>query len=290
MPELPEVETIVRELKRELVGDIIIDVWTDSSKNLQGNFSEFKKEIKNKKIIAVKRRGKNIFLFLEEDKIIWIHLKMTGHLLIGKYKFNEREWVPVDNDKLLDPNNRYLHWVFLLRSGRALVLSDRRKMAKIVLLSNTSFAQQKSLKKLGIEPLSSGFTPEVLKTILRRSKSEIKRVLMNQEYIAGIGNIYANEILWKAGINPWIPSNKLQESQIIALHRAIKEVLSQAIAHRGTSAKDDNYRDIYGERGKFSSYLKVYQREGEPCPKCGTLIKRKKQAGRSTFYCPRCQK
>ena len=113
MPELPEVETIVRELKRELVGDIIIDVWTDSSKNLQGNFSEFKKEIKNKKIIAVKRRGKNIFLFLEEDKIIWIHLKMTGHLLIGKYKFNKREWVPVDNDKLLDPNNRYLHWVFL---------------------------------------------------------------------------------------------------------------------------------------------------------------------------------
>lgn len=292
MPELPEVETIVRQLQKAIKGEIIKDIWADSPGSLSSrlSFNQFKKTIQGSTIKDIQRRGKNILIFLSKDYVLLIHLRLTGHLLVGKYIFKDKKWIPQEKGSLEERENLFIHWLFLFYSGRALALSDRRKLAKILLLSSSELEKEKSLKELGIEPLSLDFTLQKLKEIVQRSKTEIKRLLMDQKYLVGIGNIYANEILFAAKINPFRKANSLKPLEIQNLYTAIKKTLQQAISYQGTSARDETYRNIYGEKGQFARFLKVYQREGQPCVRCGTAIKRKTQGERSTYWCPHCQK
>lgn len=292
MPELPEVETIIRQLNKTIKGEVIDDLWTDSPKNLKGNFplEKVRSLTKNRKILKAERRGKNILIFLDQDLILWIHLKLTGHLLAGDFEYKHKQWVPKTKGAFLDPQNRFLHWVFSLKSGKKLVLSDMRKFAKIVLLTTEDLKQAKDLNDLGIDPLSLEFDQKKLEEILSPARGEIKKVLMEQKFISGIGNIYANEILWEAKINPFKKAKELEKEEIKRLLQAIRKILASAIKYQGTSAEDEAYRNLEGEKGSYAKFLKVYQKEGEPCFRCGTLIKRVKNQGRSTFYCPQCQK
>ncbi len=292
MPELPEVETIIRQLNKTIKGEFIDDLWTDSPNNLKGNFKIEKARslTKKRKILKIERKGKNILIFLDKNWVVWIHLKLTGHLLVGDFEYTNNQWKPKSKGALLDPQNRFLHWVFSLKSGKKLVLSDMRKFAKIVLLTTEDLEQAKDLNDLGIDPLSLGFNQKKLEEILSQARGEIKKVLMDQKSISGIGNIYANEILWEAKINPFKKAKELKKEEIKRLFQAIRKILALAIRYQGTSAEDEAYRNLDGEKGSYAKFLKVYQKEGEPCFRCGTLIERVKNQGRSTFYCPKCQK
>jgi len=292
MPELPEVETIIRQLNKTIKGEVIDDLWTDSPNNLKGNFTveKIRSLTKNRKILKTERRGKNILIFLDKDWVLWIHLKLTGYLLVGDFEYINDQWQPKAQGALLDPQNRFLHWVFSFKSGKKLVLSDRRKFAKIVFLTTADLKQAKDLSDLGIDPLSLEFDQKKLEEILSPARGEIKKVLMEQKFISGIGNIYANEILWEAKIDPFKKAKELKEEETKRLFQAIKKILTLAIKYQGTSAEDEAYRNLDGEKGSYAKFLKVYQKEGEPCFRCGILIKRVKNQGRSTFYCPQCQK
>lgn len=293
MPELPEVETIVQQLNQQIQGWRIIDVWSDSfRKQNHLTWPQFQSLVKGKKIKQAARRGKNILLNLEGDLILWIHLKLTGHLLVGHYLFRNQKWLPLEQGYYQDKENTFIHWVFTLekqKQQKQLVLADRRRFAKVVLLTQSEFLKEKTFQKLGPDPLAKDFTASRLKEILKKTKGPIKQVLMNQEYLSGIGNIYANEILFEAKLNPFKKASELKEEEIDKLFSAIKKVLGEALKFKGTSAEDEAYRMLDGSPGSFSSRLKVYQREGEKCVRCQSIIKRAKDHNRSTFYCPHCQ-
>ena len=291
MPELPEVETIVRQLNKYVAGCTITDVWTDNYKNQAGlTWAKFRSNLTNKKIIAVERQGKNILIYLTQDLVLWIHLKLTGHLLLGKYIWKNRQWQPLDKGAYLDPQNRFIHWVFNLNNKKQLVLADTRKFAKVILLPTHKIKQEKGLQDLGRDPLTPDFTEADLRQLLSKTKSDIKKVLMDQTYLSGIGNIYANEILFQARINPFKKANQLTGADIHNLFLAIRAVLIKAIKYQGTSAEDEAYRMLNGSPGSFAKFLQVYQKEGQKCPRCNTIIKRVISQNRSTFYCPKCQK
>jgi formamidopyrimidine-DNA glycosylase len=251
-------------------------------------FEDFKKEIVGKEILEIKRRGKNILFFLSSGKILLIHQKLTGHLLLGIWKQEEGIWKSKIKGPLAeDPMNRFLHLIFFFKDGWQLALSDVRKFAKAEILTKEEL--EKELAKLGPEPLEKDFTFEKFKErILKRKKGKIKQVLMDQEVIAGIGNIYSDEILWQAKIHPLKDISKLKDEELKEIYLAMKEILKKAIEVGGESISD--YRRPSGEKGGFDPLRKVYRREGEKCPRCGTIIKRVKLAGRSAHFCPHCQK
>jgi len=289
MPELPEVETTVRDLKKTVVGRIFVDVWTDAKKMIKKpKFEDFKKELIGKEILDVKRRGKNILFFLSNKKILLIHQKLTGHLLFGKWKREKGKWVSeIEGPLKEDPMNQFLHLIFFFEDGWQLALSDLRKFAKAEILTKEEL--EKEMGKLGPEPLDKDFTFEKFKErILKRKNGKIKQVLMDQNIIAGIGNIYSDEVLWMAKVHPFKKVEKLSLSQLKAIYRAIKEILPKAIKLGGESFSD--FRRISGEKGRFDLLRKVYRREGENCFRCGEKIKKIKIGQRSAHYCPNCQK
>jgi len=274
MPELPEVQTTINGLKKKVLNRAFLDVWTDTPKLFKKpDFETFRKKIKNKKIINIKRRGKNIIFELSEGYFLLVHLKMTGHFLYDKY----------DEE---DPMNSSIRVKFFLDNNKLLALSDLRKFAKIQLL--TKKETKKELKHLGIEPLSADFTFEKFKAIIKSKKGRIKQVLMDQKDIVGIGNIYADEILWRAKIHPEKKPADLSSEEVKRMYKAIKEILLKALKLGGTSTFD--YRNIKGRKGFFERELKVYRKEGQRCPRCGSIIERKKIAQRSAHFCPVCQK
>lgn len=291
MPELPEVETTVRELKKTqppILGAGFVDLWTDFKKIVKRpkDFEEFKKEIKGKEIEKIWRRGKNILFDLSGNKTLLIHQKLTGHLLLGKWEEKEGKWqAKIPGPLSEDPMNRFLHLIFWLNDGRMLALSDLRKFAKVELLDQEEL--KKELSSLGPEPLEKSFTFEKFKEVLPK-RGKIKQILMDQEVIAGIGNIYSDEILWQAKIHPFRDVSKISEEELKGIYQAIKEILPKAIKVGGESISD--YRRPSGEKGGFDSLRKVYRREGEKCSRCGAIIKKIKLAGRSAHFCPNCQK
>ena len=291
MPELPEVETTVRDLKKHILGRKIEDVWSDAKSLIKKpkDFGLFKKEIIGKEIKKNWRRGKNILFELSGEKTLLIHQKLTGHLLLGKWELAKGEWQakipgPLSNDSM----NRFLHLIFWLDDGRMLALSDLRKFAKVELWDSEKFKESEELKSLGPEPLEKEFTFEKFRKTLQQAQGKIKQVLMDQNIIAGIGNIYSDEILWEAKVNPLKETKQLSDEKIKRIYRAMREILPKAIEVGGESISD--FRRISGEKGGFDPWRKVYRREGEKCPRCGTIIKRIKIGGRSTHYCPQCQK
>jgi len=290
MPELPEVETIVRDLQKKVLGRAFIDVWTDFKKIIKSpkDFEEFKKEIKGKTIKKVKRRAKNILFELSNNKTLLIHQKLTGHLLLGKWQQKEGKWeATIPGPLKEDPMNKFLHLIFWLDNNQMLALSDLRKFAKVELLDKDTL--EKELSSFGPEPLDKDFTFEKFKEVLdKKRKGKIKQVLMDQEVITGIGNIYSDEILWKAKIHPFKETKQLSDEEIKRIYNAMREILPKAIELGGESIS--NFRRISGERGYFDKERKIYRREGEKCSRCGTIIKRVKLASRSAHFCPGCQK
>jgi len=299
MPELPEVQTIVNDLNRKVKGLTITDVWTDWPKYFRrskGGFDGFKKEIKNKKIEKIWRIGKNIILDLSGKQKILIHQKMTGHLLIGKWKMENGKWVPAEKGLLAEKVNGYIHVMFWLGgpsnkvgASTMLALSDLRKFAKVLVVDEKDFKNLEDVKNIGPDPLKRGFKFGEFKSLLIKKRGVIKKVLMDQNVISGIGNIYADDILFTAKIHPLKKAEKLNDNELKAIFVATKKILKKAIKLRGTSTSD--YRDTAGKKGGYGNIRMVYQREGEKCPnRCGSIIKRIKIGSRSAHFCPNCQK
>jgi formamidopyrimidine-DNA glycosylase len=288
MPELPEVETTVKTLKRKVLNRTFLDIWTDS-KNIKKpkNFQEFKKEIKGRKINNIKRRAKNILFYLSGNKILLIHQKMTGHLLLGKWKVIDNKWSSLKTGPLRESVNLFIHLMFWLDKGEMLALSDLRKFAKVELWDKDELEGSEEFKKLGPEPLEKEFTFLEFKKALPQ-KGKIKQVLMDQNTIAGIGNIYSDEILWEAKIHPLKDVSKLSKEELKKIYSAVKKILKKAIKLKGDSMSD--YRLINGEKGGYQKVQKVYQRQGNFClRKDGGKIQCLKIGGRTAHFCPVCQ-
>ncbi|MDD5606570.1 MAG: bifunctional DNA-formamidopyrimidine glycosylase/DNA-(apurinic or apyrimidinic site) lyase [Candidatus Pacebacteria bacterium] len=274
MPELPEVETIKKDLQTKVLNRAFVNVWTDTKKIIKKDFKQFKKIIKGAKIKNIERKGKNIIILLSNNYYLLVHFKMTGHFLYGKLPIKKNSWAK-------DPANQYLRVIFFLDNKKILALSDLRKFAKIELLSKNELDEK--LKKIGPDPLEITFSE--FQKILPK-KGRIKPILMNQKFVSGIGNIYADEILWQAKINPLKDISQIENFQ--KLYLVIKKVLKKGVKPRGASISD--YRDLLGKKGIFDKKTKIYKKEGRLCLNCGTKIKRIKIAGRSSCFCPICQR
>ena len=293
MPELPEVETISRDLDKKVKGLIICDFWTDlPARNIPHPpaLQEFKKEIISRKILRVYRKGKNILFDLSGDKILLVHQKLTGHLLYGKWKIKKiggkYQVSSLIAGPLQEKVNNYIHLIFYLSNGWQIALSDLRKFAKIIAGEKKEIENLPEIKNLGPNPLKVPF--DEFSEILKKKKGNIKTVLMDQEIFAGIGNIYSDEILWQAKINPFKSSSKLAKSELKSLYSATSNILKKAIKLKGTSISD--YRDPSGQSGGYAKVRKVYQKEDKPCQRCQTPIKRVKIGSRSAHFCPVCQR
>jgi formamidopyrimidine-DNA glycosylase len=296
MPELPEVETIKRTLQKAIVGKTIKNIEVRKAKIFQGE----PQEVIGRKIEGIERRGKMLIIKLSGDKALVVHFKLTGQMV----------WVE-ENPKSKSQNPKFVvlghpipfagtqlpakttHVIFEIDWGLArqpagkLFYNDLRQFGwiKVVKLD-----QLDKLDQLGPEPFDKGFTAEYLEGIFSRTSKPIKLVLMEQSKIAGVGNIYANEALFEAGILPTRPAKKLGNEEIKKLREAIIKVLEEGIKYGGSSAKDEAYIKPTGEPGSYQQHFRVYQRAGEKCRKCGTIIKRINLGGRGTFWCPKCQK
>lgn len=300
MPELPEVQTVVDDLNRKIVGRKIVGVWTDWPKMIKDPFDQsrikiahkhvvnFPKTLSGQKIIRVKRRAKNILIYLSGDYLLLIHLKMTGHLLVGKWEVQGKKVVPIEPKAMVeDSYNRFIHLIFYLDNGKMLAFSDLRKFGKMVLGRRKEIESLPELVNLGPEPLSQEFKYEEFKKIILGEGRKIKQALLDPKVVAGIGNIYSDDILWTAKIHPFRPANKIKEAELKNLWTAMRKVLAKAVKLRGTSTSD--FRDTDGLEGGYTDHRVVYGREDEPCPRCGTKIQRKKIGGRSAHFCPKCQ-
>lgn len=294
MPELPEVQTIVDDLNKKIIGRRITGVWFDWGKTIKKpKPKEFEKQIKGLKIAEIKRRGKNILIYLINPKskiinLLLIHQKMTGHLLYGKWRIANNKAIPLINGRLEEKVNGYIHLIFYLDNSRQLALSDLRKFAKVLFGLKEEIENMPDLAEIGPEPLDKNFTFEKFKNAIAGKKGKIKQILMDQEVIAGIGNIYSDEILWATKIHPLKPANELTANKLKNIYLATKKILKYALKLRGTSISD--FRDTGGKPGFYAEKRLVYQRENEPCKRCKTKIKRIKIGGRSAHFCPACQK
>ena len=287
MPELPEVETTVKGLRARVLKRAFVDVLSYWQKTIKKPvaFEDFKKELKNKKILNISRRAKNVIFDLSSGYSLLVHQKMTGHLLVGTWKFENGRWLPEEKGPLGDSYNLFIHLVFFLDDGNMMALSDLRKFAKVELWDSKEL--KKELEKLGPEPLEKTFTFKKFKEALKGKRGKIKIVLMNPEVVSGIGNIYANEALWMAKIHPKKDVSKIKESELRKLFDAIKKVLALGVELGGESFSD--YRKPDGSKGSFGTERKVYKREKQPCFRCKTIIKRIHFNGRSSFICETCQ-
>lgn len=287
MPELPEVQTIVSDLSKILVGRKITDVWFDAFNLVKYPRPDlFKKEIRDAKILGVRRRAKNILIDLDKDRTLLIHLKMTGHLLIGKWIIKDGRCGAVEPPEIKEKINNYIHLLLWLDREKMIGLSDVRKFAK-VLLGNKNIINRE-LADLGPEPLESSFSFTVFNALIDSRKKSIKQVLMDQTVISGIGNIYSDDILWHAGVHPLRSAKYLNLGEKKRIWQSIKIILKKAIKSRGASISD--YRDISGKKGKYQNIRLVYGRYKEGCKRCSGLIEKVKIGGRTSCFCPKCQK
>ena len=275
MPELPETETIARDLDREIAGRTVVAVHVRRADVLREVGSRaLAKRVIGARVKRSWRRAKLVILDLSTGDRIVVQPRFTGALLIDAGDLPERE-------------RQYSTVEFVLDDGRSLHYRDIRRLGTVALMDAEHFARYTA--KLGVEPLDRAFTAQHLSGLLRGSRQAVKKVLMDQRAVVGIGNIYANEALWRARIDPSRAANSLTRPEASALRDCVVEVLTESIAHRGTSFRD--YRDASGERGGFVEHLAVYGRAGEPCPRCGRrLVGTHAIDGRMTVLCAHCQK
>jgi formamidopyrimidine-DNA glycosylase len=268
MPELPEVETIKNDLRQALIGRRFNKVTVHWPRTVAHPAPEpFQRRLEGQRVLDVGRRGKYLVFRLSGGDYLLIHLKMTGRLLIR------------ETGAAMEPHVRV---VFDLDDGRQLRFDDTRKFGRMYLVDDP----QTVVGRLGPEPLD--FTLEVFASLIARRRGRLKSLLLNQEFLAGLGNIYADEALFAASLQPLRCANTLTPAEVERLYHGIRHVLRQALARRGTTF-DGRYRDPAGEAGGYQERLAVYRRAGQPCPRCGTPIERLVVGGRGTFFCPRCQ-
>jgi formamidopyrimidine-DNA glycosylase len=271
MPELPEVETTANELRPYLLNETICAahiLWPRTV--AEPGVTEFEAGVAGRQIMSVGRRGKYLVFVLDNDTAMICHLRMTGRLRVE----------PPDSSAMAGPHVRA--W-FELGDGRHLVFSDPRKFGRLWWVPDAGLVTA----KLGPEPLDLGFSAADLGARLRRRRVALKALLLDQSVVAGLGNIYADEALFRARLHPLRTGASLSDAEVERLHASIVELLHDAVRGRGTTLRD--YRPPMGQRGNFQDELQVYQRTDQPCVRCGAPIRRIRVTQRSTHFCPNCQ-
>lgn len=274
MPELPEVETIRRDLAPELEGRRLTGVRVhrpDILMNLPGE-EELARALVGRRVVRLDRRAKYLVFRLSGGRVLEVQLRMTGRFALG--------------EKLPDPDHfGHLAAELHLDDGRVLWYDDVRRLGGFRLLDADAWARREA--GLGPEPLEDAYGPEDLARELEGRRAPVKNLLLDQRRVAGVGNIYASEALHGAGLDPRRPGGSLDGGEVVRLHRSLRRVLRGALDEAGTTLRD--YRAVDGRPGRFQEKLAVYGRQGEPCPRCGAAVRREVQAGRSTFFCAGCQ-
>jgi formamidopyrimidine-DNA glycosylase len=276
MPELPEVELVARALDRIIRGRRIVSaellrarLAPDSSPR------KFSSLLRGAKVEEVGRRGKHILIKLDSARVLITHLRMTGRFL----------YLPAKA-----PLPKHTHAVLYLDNERRLVFTDQRHFGLMKIVPGPELYEAKELRSLAPEPFSKEFTPDYLRAALSRSRRTLKETLLDQKRVLGLGNIYAAEVMFEARVNPFTIAAELSKRRVPRLHRAILEILSESLSHGSTMNVDPENIDGSYYGGSYEGHWRVYDREGEPCPACRARIRRISHAGRSTFFCPRCQK
>lgn len=274
MPEMPEVETIRRTLTDKIEGRKITRVEIKLSRLIKWPTApEFQAVLTDRTVEKLGRRGKYLLFYLDNNFVLVVHLRMTGRLY---YATPGTEY------------DKFTHIIFLLDNGDTLLYADTRTLGTLYLMPQDELWRIAGLASMGPEPLSEEFTLEYFAGMLAKRQAKIKPVLLNQKLIGGLGNIYVDEALAIAGIDPERIANSINETEAKYLYQAINQVIADGIAHGGTTFRD--YRDGAGQSGSHQYHLNVYGRANQPCHRCGAIIARKEVGGRGTHYCPNCQK
>ncbi len=288
MPELPEVETVARQLEPELEGRRIEELEVlDARWSRPVPPEQLGAEVSGSTIEGLGRRGKYLLLGLDGERTLVMHLRMTGNLVL------------VEGEDVLDPSEgrrlyegerstsaRHLRARFALDDGREVWFTDPRRFGEAFLLPNDAL-EARFAGKVGVEPLSEEFTPEALGAMAHGRSAPLKSFLLDQKGVAGVGNIYADEALYRARLHPLSPAGSMKPEHLLALRDAVVASLEAGIEAGGSSI--DDYRDGRGEKGTMQEKFLVHTREGQPCESCGGEIVRIVVGGRSTYFCPACQ-
>jgi formamidopyrimidine-DNA glycosylase len=287
MPELPEVETIKIGLARLLPGKIVKDVSNDWPKSFPNAPADVARFLIGAAIKHVRRRAKVLIIELNNEYSLVIHLRMTGQLVFrGEQVFGAGH----PNDSLIgELPDKSTRVTLDFTDGSKLFFNDQRKFGWMRLLPSTEVPEIDFMKTVGPKPLEDDFTADkFIERLLTRKNSPIKAVLLDQKVLAGVGNIYADESLWMAKIHPLTPVAKVPRTKLVGLHNDIRAVLKLSIEKGGST--DRNYVDSEGKKGSYLSFANVFRRQGQPCPRCGTIIEKIRAAGRGTHICPKEQK
>jgi formamidopyrimidine-DNA glycosylase len=268
MPELPEVETIVRDLSKSLRRKTFSDVIVQDTFILRQKAEDLTRRVKGRAIEKITRRGKAVIVHLTSGEFLVIQLMMTGQLIAN------------------GPKDKHTRLTFIFSDGSTLLYNDQRRFGQIRVVAELK--EIKHFNILGPEPFSKEFTPALIREAFRKTIRPVKNILLDHTFVAGIGNIYACEILFRSQVGPRRQARRISAGEIKTIHHMIIEVLNEAIDYRGSSMR--NYRDGSGQKGRFNERLAVYARQGLPCIRCKKPIRRTTQAGRGTFYCGHCQK
>jgi formamidopyrimidine-DNA glycosylase len=277
MPELPEVETIRRDIEKEFVNKRIRKVEVTNARSIRRHTTPqgFIARTEGRKLTGTRRRGKYLLLKLDSGDVLVVHLGMSGQLLRGNPK---------------DPVGKHTHVVLSFVGAAQLRFVDPRTFGELFVTAPERLEEEvPELAHLGFDPIDQQMAWTRFADLLAARKAKLKPLLMDQRFMAGIGNMYADEILFGAGLRHDRSSDTLTPQEVRRLYRAVVETLQDAIKHRGSSLADEQYRDLFGDIGEFQRLHNVYDREGEPCPRCRSTIVRIKASGRSSFFCPRCQ-
>ncbi|KJY55183.1 Formamidopyrimidine-DNA glycosylase [Lactobacillus kullabergensis] len=272
MPEMPEVETVRRTLLPLIKGKTIKEVTVWYPKIITGDAKEFAKQLTGKKIENIDRYAKYLLIRLSDNLTIVSHLRMEG-----KYRL-----VKINTKK-----DKHDHVQIVFKDNSALRYNDVRKFGRMQLIKTGTEREKTGIGKLGVEPNSAAFTVSYLQNGLARKKKNIKNTLLDQSIVAGLGNIYVDEVLWETKIHPLSQANTIPAEKIAQLHDNINSLIELAIAERGTTVH--TYLDANGKTGGFQKMLQVYGHKGEPCVRCGTPLEKIKVNGRGTTFCPKCQ-
>ena len=287
MPELPEVETVRRGLAELIVGRTIVGATThESPKSFPNSPADVGQFLIGAQVVAVRRRAKVLLIELSTEYTLVTHLKMTGQLVVrGTHNFGAGH----PNDSLIgELPDRSTRVTLDFDDGSHLYFNDQRKFGWMKLVPTIEVPNIDFMKKVGPEPLEDDFSPEQFcERFKRRAKTSIKAALLDQTVIAGVGNIYADESLWGAKIDPRRKVADVTEAEFAALYTELRAVMNLAIEKGGST--DKNYVNAEGKRGSYMDFARVFRREGQACPRCGTTIEKIKHAGRGTHFCPGCQ-
>src|SRR5918999_2908692 len=278
--ELPEVEVVRRDLEKDVVGRRVAEVEVRRMKNSKRVIrrhktpKEFRDRLKGHRFTKADRKGTYILLHLEDGNVLVVHFGMSGRFLRG----NKR--VPLDN---------HTHVIITFQQGGDLRFVDPRTFGEMFVRPLDELGRVKELAHLAIDPLESTFTWQQFSNVLARRATKLKPLLMDQQFVSGLGNIYSDEVLFAAGLRYDRMSDTLSSQEVRRLYRAIQETLQDAIKMRGTTLGDEAYVDLFGKPGEFQNELKVYGREGSPCRRCRTPIQTVKVSQRTSYFCPQCQ-